>query len=250
MDTAMRDLDQIRELDDAEGPGRRIAMVAMAALATVGLVFAMGVLLGRSTEDVVAEEPDALAALDEAMRVNAADAAEAELVAPTFDRQDLTFHTTLIHDERPEVTAAMAAVAAELAQLEPAAATPTYAATALPPSAAPAFERDEAPAGNVALAPTSAAASESRAPRAEVGTDGKYTLQVMSYRSAEEAEVFAEALRARGHAAFVQVADVPERGVYHRVRVGPFDSVAAAERYRRDFETSERMNTFVVRRRE
>src|SRR5690606_12864201 len=118
MDTAMRDLDRIREREDAEGPGRRVAMVAMAALATVGLVFALGILLGRSAEQVVAEEPDPLAALDEAMRVSAADATDAELVAPTLDRQDLTFHATLTQDERPEVAAALAAAAAELAHLE------------------------------------------------------------------------------------------------------------------------------------
>ena len=54
-------------------------------------------------------------------------------------------------------------------------------------------------------------------------------------------------MRGRGHSAFVVAADVPGRGRYHRVRIGPFDSRAEALRYQRDFERDERMHTLVVR---
>jgi cell division septation protein DedD len=260
MDTAMRDMDQIQERDYDDGPGRKIAMLAMAALATVGLVFAMGVLLGRSADAEEIPAPDPLAALDEALPASAEqDPAEDE--DPTVDPRELTFHASLTGDERPEVAAAMAAAAAELAHLDPlpaeleadALAMGTVAAAVVPPPEAPADAEsfEVPPAGNLAMAPAAAAAvAPPRGPEAAVGSEGTYTLQVISYHTREEAEVFAEALRARGHTAFVQAAEVPERGTYYRVRVGPFETMRAAERYRADFEAQERMNTFVVRRRD
>jgi cell division septation protein DedD len=79
------------------------------------------------------------------------------------------------------------------------------------------------------------------------GHDGEYTLQVISYDSPEPSRAFAEGLRAKGHAAFVVSADIPDRGRYYRVRIGPFKNRFQAEAYRRKFESEEQMNTFVVR---
>jgi len=48
MDSAMRDLERLEERDDA--PGRRLGTLLTAALATVGLIFAMGILLGGASD--------------------------------------------------------------------------------------------------------------------------------------------------------------------------------------------------------
>jgi DedD protein len=82
---------------------------------------------------------------------------------------------------------------------------------------------------------------------AERGHDGEFTLQVISYDSPEPSRAFAEGLRAKGHAAFVVAADIPDRGRYYRVRIGPFKNRFQADAYRRKFESEEQMNTFVVR---
>ena len=79
------------------------------------------------------------------------------------------------------------------------------------------------------------------------GHDGEFTLQVISYDRPEPSQAFAEGLRAKGHTAFVTAADIPERGRYWRVRIGPFKSRLQADEYRRKFEDEEHMNTFVVR---
>lgn len=79
------------------------------------------------------------------------------------------------------------------------------------------------------------------------GHDGEFTLQVISYDSPEPSRAFAEGLRAKGHSAFVVAADIPDRGRYYRVRIGPFKNRFLADAYRRKFETEEQMNTFVVR---
>ena len=59
MDTAMRDLDHLHERSDDDSPGRKAAMLAMAGISTVALVFAMGVILGGSSdvESTVDDDP-------------------------------------------------------------------------------------------------------------------------------------------------------------------------------------------------
>jgi len=85
---------------------------------------------------------------------------------------------------------------------------------------------------------------------AREGPDGEYTLQVISYDSAEGGQAFAAGLRARGHRAFVMRAAIEGRGTMFRVRIGPFETMAEATSYRARFESSEHMNTIVIRRRE
>ncbi|HEX2679387.1 MAG TPA: SPOR domain-containing protein [Polyangiales bacterium] len=84
--------------------------------------------------------------------------------------------------------------------------------------------------------------------RAPHGEEGEYTLQVISYDNAPAAQSFASGLRAKGHEAFVTAADVPERGRYYRVRIGPFATRDKAESYRHKFEDDEHMNIIVVKR--
>ncbi|MBM4358481.1 MAG: SPOR domain-containing protein [Deltaproteobacteria bacterium] len=81
---------------------------------------------------------------------------------------------------------------------------------------------------------------------AESGGPGGYQLQVSSFKTREEAEAFALALRRRTHKAHVEEANVPGRGQWFRVRVGPFRHKRSAQIYREDFEAKERMVTFIV----
>lgn len=250
MDTAMRDLEQIQERDPDEG-GRRAAVFLLAGATTLGLVYAMVRILGADAAPA-APEQDPLAALGAAESLSRA-AAEAEATPsepPEVDRASLTFPRTLLGDDRPEVAATFAAAAAEHTSLL--ARGSVLAATTMMPAAVVATPEQhslEAAARHdplVAAALPAAPASE----RGAVGRDGTYTLQVISYRTTEEAELFADALRSRGHDAFVQEADVEERGRFYRVRIGPFETQAEAERARRRVESEEQMSTFVVRRRD
>lgn len=257
MDTAMRNLEQIQESEPDDGSSRRLGMLAMAALATVMLVFAMGTMLQASAEDP-AEAEDPLAALDRAagMQLRAEDAPEEDV---NVDARALRFHETLsatpsAADDRPEVEAALAAAAAELDHPEPLPLGTTMM-DALPAAVAASPDNGDLSLGLpgdpmvAAALPEVARQREPRA-RATVGEEGLYTLQVISYRTREEAEIFAEALRGRGHQAFVTEAELGERGVFFRVRIGPFEHARDAERYRTTFEQEEQMNTYVVRRRD
>lgn len=263
MDTAMRDLEHIQERDYPDGPGRRVVMLVLAAGVTVSLVFAMGMLLNDADAVAVAEEHDPLSALDRAAGLVATDDdADAPL---DVDRADMRFPETLTEDDRPEVAAALAAAAAEAQHLDPIQPGTLQAPPLLPgvglidsiahslPAAATAGNMTSTLARAVPGDPLVAASI----PRpvgptqfAPPGMEGLYTLQVISYRSNEEAQAFATSLRARGHQAFVTSADIPDRGMHWRVRIGPFDTMRDAERYRSEFEAEENMNTFVVRRRD
>jgi cell division septation protein DedD len=89
---------------------------------------------------------------------------------------------------------------------------------------------------------------EATPPLAQAGERGIFTLQVSSFDTQDDAVAFMNMLRQRGHESFLVRADCGERGLIYRVRVGPFASQAEAERYRRKFERTERIPTFVVRR--
>jgi cell division septation protein DedD len=278
MDNRVRDLDQIQE-DDGDDRGRRLGTILLATAAVVGLTFAIGVVVGRAAEPAPAATDDPLARLEGAA---IAQAKGVEAVAlPKVEAADLSFPNTLSEqEERPEVLAALQAAAAEEAALaapsKPAA--PISAAVAAPSpsledeSPAPADDGPQAPVAtgeivaNIPAAvaagagarslpkaalhdPLVAAALRDDAPKqsAPRGYEGEYTLQVISYDRPEPSHAFAEGLRAKGHSAFVTSADIPERGRYYRVRIGPFKSREQADTYRSKFEDEEHMNTFVVR---
>lgn len=241
MDSAMRDLDQIQERDD-DTPSRKLAMLVMAALSTVGLVFAMGVLLRDGAAASAAKEDPLghLDALDLAAGAKSAPAAP----APEEPEPELTFHAALTTPKNPELAAAIAAADAELAALE---------------------QRDPHPARTVALALSEAAGRElpelepAPAPRARAvpakadadadGDEGRrgYALQVASYKNPEEAQTFAKELERRSYPVFVERAVIDGRGEFHRVRLGPFESRGEALRQRARFEEEERIHTLLVK---
>src|SRR5690606_32334645 len=71
-------------------------------------------------------------------------------------------------------------------------------------------------------------------------------IQVASFRSPDDADGFVTELRKRGHRAYRQAAYVPERGLWHRVRIGPFKSRFEAQQYQQKLEAAERISTFLV----
>jgi len=277
MDTAMRDLEQIQERDD-DLESRRMVAWGLAILTTLAVVLSVATALSRETGG---GEPtgDAasrggsealLASLGEASRDDAARGAtsEDEPRAPLVDPASLRFPEALADvEERPEVAAALAAAEAELALPPtggPGDRAPGPSSTAGATGAlAPAPIARQLPAAHAAQDPEpgmarvvrgdpllSEAEVEEVPPSAPAapGHEGELTLQVVSYETRERAEAFAEELQARGHRAFVMSADVPGRGRFHRVRIGPFDKLHEAESYRRRFEAEEQIATFIVRR--
>jgi cell division septation protein DedD len=82
---------------------------------------------------------------------------------------------------------------------------------------------------------------------AVAGSEGGWQLQVSSFRTEAEADAFMQQLRARGHKAHVQRAEIPSRGTWYRVKIGPFATMNEATKYRSTFEAKEKMPGFVVK---
>ena len=255
MDSSMRDLEQIRETE-SEGEGRPFALVALLIGVTVALVLAMGVVVGGAPEVEEVSADDPLARLDDRAGLGPlVDPAEARAL-PDIDPSDLTFPNALAADERPEVVAALAAAAAELAHPDPlddafVAPPPAPVAAPLPAGMPAAIAAGPGELPEIAARDPLVAASlpaEPAGPVASAGREGEYTVQVISYDSPEGAHAFASGLQARGHHAFVARAEVDGRGTVWRVRVGPFETAREAQAYRREFERTEHMNTLLVRR--
>jgi len=81
---------------------------------------------------------------------------------------------------------------------------------------------------------------------AEPGSAGGFVIQVASFKSQDDADGFVTELRKRGHKAFRQAANVPDRGIWHRVRIGSFKTKYSAERYKKKLEKTERTIALVI----
>lgn len=78
------------------------------------------------------------------------------------------------------------------------------------------------------------------------GSEGGYLVQVASFTAQDDADEFVGELRKRGHSAFRVAANVPGRGIWHRVRIGSFKSRYEAERYKTKLEETERTIALVI----
>ena len=244
MDTAMRDLERIEERASDEGRGV-LVLSGVGLVAAIAVVVAAVAALPDGSESQAVDPLQMLAVADE---VEAEEQTEERAADVNIDPETLSFPTTLVTETRPEVAAAMAAAAAELAHLDPLTTPPPRSDIAAGLPAAVTAGPDRKVVEMAAIRdPLVAATVREKTTSAPAGYEGRYTLQVISYRDAQEARVFASALRKRGHGAYVTTGDVEGRGMHWRVRIGPFETRQEAQDYRTTFEREEGMNTFIVR---
>lgn len=254
LDTAsVRNLDEIQEADHEPRPSRLGALV-LASLGGACIVFAAVALL-RAPAPPKPVVTDPLGDLIAKSRPAGQETKKNEGLG-----QEVTFpgmlsdrkKTTALEAVRdmPAASAAAAASAAPFV-LPPGAPTePPPAADRLPVMPLPA-QQVLAPERQTAKSDTLGAmakyvAREDGTEMTEPGMPGGYQLQVSSFKTQAEADGFATALRRRGHKAYVEPAHVKGRGLWHRVRIGPFKYRRSAVLYRQDFEAKERLVTFIV----
>jgi len=90
--------------------------------------------------------------------------------------------------------------------------------------------------------PQTAASSGKSAP-AKPG----YFIQVGAFRKAEDAERRADQLKKKGYNVIVVKAEIPDKGTWHRVRIGPFKELKEAKSFSLEFEKKERISTFITK---
>lgn len=82
--------------------------------------------------------------------------------------------------------------------------------------------------------------------KAQAGSAGQFQIQVASFRDQAEADAYVGELRLRGHSAYRESARIAGRGLWHRVRIGPFKDKFKALAYKADFERKEGMAALLV----
>jgi cell division septation protein DedD len=241
----LRNLEQIHEASGARSP--RLATFLLAATGAAA-VLVVGMAMRDRQPTVELEDKDPLAAL-------VADAAR--------DQKDTTLQLRARELDFPSVlsdadakTTALVAVRDKDGRLlapEPEEAlTPPPATDTLPVVPLPAGSL--LAATSVTLEPkdelTQMAAQVSTLPGegalAAPGSDGAYSIQVASFKRQEDADSFVMELRRRGHSAFRLAANVPGRGIWHRVRIGSFTTKFQAELYKKKLEQTERTIALVI----
>lgn len=244
---AIRQLDQIQE-EDPEVRGGRTAAMVMASFGGACVVFAALTLMRDPGEDPVpSSDPLGQLVAEQGERPERADVDEA------IDRGDVTFPGVLTDQDNPTTAMEVVRDRDDVGPVDLPYDRPPPATDRLPVVPLPAQDVAEA-AHRPSLSPSdtlrTAAREVAREPdgseMAEAGHPGGYQLQVSSFKARGDADSFAMALRRRGHKAHVVDAHVKGRGLWHRVRIGPFKYRRSAEIYRQDFEAKERMVTFVV----
>ena len=74
----------------------------------------------------------------------------------------------------------------------------------------------------------------------------RYTIQIASYQEKDMAEEEVKKLKTRGYAAFIVSSDVPDKGTWHRVRLGSFSNRAAAENLLKQLQTKDGISSFIT----
>jgi len=76
--------------------------------------------------------------------------------------------------------------------------------------------------------------------------DPGYTIQVKAFRSQKEAAKFLTALKSAGHSPYMLTTEIPGKGMFYRVRLGKFRTLADASQHQSDFENLEGFKTIVT----
>jgi len=248
----VRNLEQIQEQD--AGRPSRIGTLLLVSLAGAAIVSA-GVMMSKKSGAPARSTQDPLAAL-------VADAKPAGAPAESLDGKDVSFPRILSDETSP--TTALAAVKDARGRLinqdEAAALSPGAGVLPAPPPATDRLPVVPLPVGTLLNASpvitsprdvltdmaSNAAAAKTDGELAPEGSEGGFQLQVASFKEQSDADRTVEDLRKRGHRAFRQAAHVPDRGLWHRVRIGPFKSKLEALKYKDRFERTERIAPFVI----
>lgn len=245
----VRNLDDIQEEDRGHRSSRFVALL-LASLAGASIVTA-AVVMSRRGGAVQHATRDPLADLVQAQK-NATPSAD------KLDTHEVSFPGILSDGEKP--TTALAAVRDEHGRLLAPSTDAAAAASAAPPPAGERLPVVPLPVGEMLGATpvttepkdglTALAADKSKLPPgaelAPPGMEGGFQLQVASFKEQAEADKLVEDLRRRGHHAYRVAANVPERGIWQRVRIGPFKTKFEAAKYKADLERTERISPFVV----
>jgi len=247
----VRNLEQIQEQEGGFRP-TRLGTLLLASLAGAALVTAF-VVMAKKDPPPARSTRDPLAELVKNARAGAAAPEKLDGKDVTFpgllsDEADPTTALAAVKDERGRLVKREAELgAAPGGPLAPPPATDRLPVVPLPVGTLlNATSVTTAPKDDLTQMASSASQVSADTELAPAGMEGGFQLQVASFKEQDEADQLVDDLRKRGHRALRLAAHVPDRGTWHRVRIGPFRSKFEALKYKEKFEKSERISPFLV----
>lgn len=210
----MRDVAKVKNRFELKLDHNQVFFLFAGLAAYSALIFVLGVVVGRSRRPEPMQTPMALpVASPAASPVKIAKVEErlaaAQPKATEEPELPLGFYETLEAGSVPDGPKATPVTTPKVAATATAAGTPAATATA--------------------TATAKPAATATPAPTAKHAASGKFTLQVIAYNDATQAQKAVAGLKAKGFDAYTTEAQVPGKGTIHRVRVGRYVSRGDAE---------------------
>ena len=202
---------------------KRQALILLVLILGVSLVsFTLGVAVGRSG----ARDSGATAVSPASTRLPVAAKGGAETAAPAAERpaESLTFYDTLPKGEQP----------------------PLGSGINLPPRKEPVKREPAASPEPVRTAGAAPAVREVSRP--EPAPEGAFLVQAASFKGVEDAAKLKERLAGKAYAAFTEEADLKEKGIWHRVYIGPFATAEAAGKVVEKLQAEEKISGLVKKR--
>jgi len=216
---------RIREKFELSLDGRQVASVVVGALVIVGVVFVLGLNVGRqvATRQAGSARAGDLDALD-----------RAPTAAPAVDGASLTFHDQLVKQKpapQPSVTAVAVSTPTSTGIGSTEAVHPERSEAASAAERSRGTTPTSTPTATSTPTPTSTATA-APSTKASSSPSGAFTIQIGATQQRSEADRIS--VRYRSLNPRVETADVQGKGRWYRVRVGSFATREAAERYRHD----------------
>ncbi len=114
--------------------------------------------------------------------------------------------------------------------------------------------KTSAPARTAAAAPVEAAAASAaevvaeKAPMPTAASEGRFVVQVASFKAQADAQRLEVRLQAAGYPAFTETATLGEKGTWYRVRIGPYADSASAQQVVEGVKAREKLSAFMTQR--
>jgi cell division septation protein DedD len=227
---------------------RKQAVTLLVLVLVVSLSsFTLGVMVGRrGAERDLAQrqaEPKRIM-VAEAPRLAPATVAATPAKSPPAEEEELTFYDNLARDEAAPLGSGI--------NLPPEAEPPAAASRPDPaePVAAAVSPKAAGGAGNAAgpaVEKTPVVAPELSEDVPSAVADGGYSVQVGSFASVADAGRYKKTLQQKGYPVFIAEADLGAKGIWYRVRLGPYADADAAQKVLRKAAETDHIKGFVSR---
>lgn len=253
-----READLYKDKIEVSLDGRQIFYLFFGGAVIVGLVFVLGVMVGRRVEARghtdrahVAATVDPLAALDRleggtglsfqgALRGAEGPVSDVEKeIAALPKRDDKPAESAKAAKKAPEPKVEEAKKAAE-----PKPAEPAKKADETKPADKPITDPKETEPAKVADKPVDKPTDKPEAAKPE--KKAKYTLQLSSFQEKAEAQAYFDTMKAAGHQVYMTQGSVDGKQ-YFRVRVGSYTTLEAANQARAELDWSIRKSAIVIK---